>query len=253
MSDFKLIPVMDLFNQKVVHAVRGERRSYEPVSRKFPAYSSDPLHLLKTFYAKFEISTIYIADLNVIQNEMPISPNFRILKKLSLQPEVDIIIDLGIRNEKDIQPYMDLDFNKYILGLETLSTLGTIQNYINMYTADCIILSLDLYKGKMLTNIPNLESSSLEENLKTFQKLGVNSLILLDLYLVGSKEGGIPQLYLKILDNFEGDVFVGGGIKDIKDILNYKEEGFSGVLVGTSLYDGTITETQIKEQLGSNL
>ncbi|MBA7635504.1 hypothetical protein ES703_43108 [subsurface metagenome] len=33
---------------------------------------------------------------------------------------------------------------------------------------------------------------------------------------------------------------MGGGIKNYTDILNIKEQNFSGVLIATALYDGTI-------------
>ena len=45
---------------------------------------------------------------------------------------------------------------------------------------------------------------------------------------------------MDILHNFNGDILVGGGIKNFKDILDYKEKNFSGVLIATALYDGTI-------------
>ncbi|MFX0104936.1 MAG: HisA/HisF-related TIM barrel protein, partial [Candidatus Hodarchaeota archaeon] len=75
---------------------------------------------------------------------------------------------------------------------------------------------------------------------------GIETIILLDLHRVGQKFGGIPPLYLDILRNFKGDVFVGGGIKDYRDLLNYKENNFSGVLIATALYDGTIKIERIK-------
>ncbi len=58
--------------------------------------------------------------------------------------------------------------------------------------------------------------------------------------------GGIPQQYLEIQDSFEGDIYVGGGIKDYKDILNYKNLNFAGVLIATALYDGTINIEKVR-------
>ncbi|MFO8019486.1 MAG: HisA/HisF-related TIM barrel protein [Promethearchaeia archaeon] len=246
MSNFQLIPVMDLLNNKVVHAIRGERKNYKPLDKEFPSYPSNPLELIKKVILKFKITSFYVADLNLIQHNQDKSPNFGFLRKLSSLSEIDILIDLGIRKQKNLLPYVDLNFSKYILGLETLSTLDTLRTCLKQYSPEKIILSLDLYKGNLITNISDMKENSLQQNLKIFENLGVRNLILLDLYRVGSKEGGIPPLYLKILDQAEGEVFVGGGIKNIEDVVRYKKEGFSGVLVGTSLYDGTISGNDIE-------
>jgi uncharacterized protein related to proFAR isomerase len=41
-------------------------------------------------------------------------------------------------------------------------------------------------------------------------------------------------------------VFVGGGIKNLNDILDYKEKNFAGILIATALYDGTIGIENLK-------
>ncbi|GAI69286.1 unnamed protein product, partial [marine sediment metagenome] len=79
------------------------------------------------------------------------------------------------------------------------------------------------------------------------ENLGVEKIILLDLYKVGQKLGGIPQLYQEIRDEFKGNIIVGGGIKDMDDIKLYNRHNFSGVLIGTALHDGTINFDKIRK------
>ena len=69
---------------------------------------------------------------------------------------------------------------------------------------------------------------------------------------MGSKEGGIPALYKEIRKIFQGEIIIGGGIKDLNDIFEYHHFGFSGVLIGTALYDGTITLKEIIQLINKN-
>ncbi|MHA1472686.1 MAG: HisA/HisF-related TIM barrel protein [Promethearchaeota archaeon] len=89
------------------------------------------------------------------------------------------------------------------------------------------------------------------EVINKIEDLGVVNIILLDLFKIGQKLGGIPPLYSKIRQNFNGEILVGGGIKDIQDIKDYKTNKFSGVLIGTALHDGSINIEELRKILKS--
>ena len=250
MSDFKVIPVMDILNQKVVHAIRGDRQNYELINKKYKNLSNEPIKMVKFLTEKYNFSTLYIADLDLIQRNLDLSPNLGIFKKiLENFSQINLIVDLGIKIKKDLNPYVELNFEKYILGLETLRNLNTLKKCLREYSSSQIILSLDLYKSSPITKISELKRRTIFESINLFQNLGVRNLIILDLYRVGSKTGGIPDMYKKIQSIFEGNVYVGGGIKNNDDIINYENEGFSGVLIGTSIYEGTIKPKDLKKYI----
>jgi uncharacterized protein related to proFAR isomerase len=104
-----------------------------------------------------------------------------------------------------------------------------------------------MYKEKVISNAEGIKNKTPIEIVKILGEIGVNNLILLDLYRVGQKIGGIPQQYLKIKDLFKGKVYVGGGIRDLKDLMKYEELSFAGVLIATALYDGTIDIERLRK------
>jgi uncharacterized protein related to proFAR isomerase len=104
-----------------------------------------------------------------------------------------------------------------------------------------------MYNEIIQTNVIEIKNLHPVEIIKKIEDLGVDKIILLDLYKVGQKVGGIPPLYLKIRDNYNGKILVGGGIKDIRDIEMYKHNNFSGVLIGTALHDGTIDIEKLRK------
>ncbi|MFX0060477.1 MAG: HisA/HisF-related TIM barrel protein, partial [Candidatus Heimdallarchaeota archaeon] len=147
---------------------------------------------------------------------------------------------------KEIYQYTRFKIKNLILGLETIKSLEIIRKSLQILSQNKLIISIDLYKGELLSRVNNLKNQDILDIIKKIESLGIRTIILLDLYRVGQKIGGIPQLYLDILSNFNGDILVGGGIKNFKDILDYKEANFSGVLVATALYDGTIDVKKLR-------
>ncbi|MHA2038349.1 MAG: HisA/HisF-related TIM barrel protein [Promethearchaeota archaeon] len=236
MREFKVIPVIDILNSEVVHAIKGERKQYKPLSSKL-FKTPNPLDILNVLTSKFKFKDFYIADLDAIINH---KPNFHLLTKILKIPEINILIDPGIVDIGDILHFSQFDLNKLIIGLETVRNLDVIREAINIIGQEKLILSIDMYKENVISNAKGVKDKNPIEIAKIMEGVGVNKLLLLDLFRVGQKIGGIPLQYLKIQASFGGKIFVGGGIRDYKDLMQYKELNFAGVLIATALYDGTI-------------
>ncbi len=236
MREFKVIPVIDVLNSEAVHAIRGERKKYKPLKSKL-FKTSNPLDILNVLTSNFKFKDFYIADLNAIINR---KPDFRLLTKILKITEINIMIDPGIVDISDILHFSNFNINKLIIGLETVRNLDVIRKAINIVGQNKLVLSIDMYKEKVISNAKGVKDKTPKEIAKIMEGIGVNELLLLDLFRVGQKIGGIPQQYLKIRDSFGGNIFVGGGIRDYTDLIKYKELNFAGVLIATALYDGTI-------------
>jgi phosphoribosylformimino-5-aminoimidazole carboxamide ribotide isomerase len=243
MKDFKIIPVIDILNCKAVHAIKGERAKYRPLkSHLFE--SSDPIAIIRSLKQKFNFIEFYIADLDSIINK---TPNLKILKEVLKIPQIDIILDPGVVDLTDIKYFSEYKIKSLILGLETISSLKIIHQSSQILSENKIIVSIDLYKGQVLSRARDIKNFTPVEIVRKIESSGIKNIILLDLFRVGQKVGGIPLSYLEIVQNFSGNIYVGGGIKNIKDILDYKAQNFSGVLIATALYDGTIEIEELKE------
>ncbi len=236
MKRFKIIPVIDILNSKAVHAKKGERTKYKPL-KSYLFQSSNPVEIIRILRKKYNFELFYIADLDSIMKK---APNFQILKEILKISNIDFILDPGIVDLEDISNFLRFRIKNLILGLETIKNFKTISQSLQILNQNNIIISIDMYNGQILSNAKDIKTQSPIKLIKKFESLGIKKIILLDLFRVGQKIGGIPQLYLDILHNFNGDVYVGGGIKNYIDILNIREQNFSGVLIATALYDGTI-------------
>lgn len=242
MCGFRIIPVIDILNSKAVHAIKGERTKYKPlISELFK--SSDPIEIIKILNHKYNFNEIYLADLDAIIKKIP---NYEIISKVTKVKNLKLILDPGIVKSEDILKFSRFNLKKLILGLETINSFDVIRDSLKIFGIDKIVISVDMFKGKIITKIRDLVNESLLNTIIKLNNLGVRELILLDLFRVGQKLGGIPPLYLKIRDAFDGDILVGGGIKNFNDLTNYNRENFSGVLIATALYDGSINIEKLK-------
>ena len=243
MSHFRIVPVIDLLNSTAVHAIKGDRKNYQPL--KTPLINSaDPLKIIQFLNQKMDFDEFYIADLDSIINK---KPNIKIISKILNISSINIMLDPGIENKKDLMLYSKLKLNKIILGLETINSIKDINECLEILGAKRIIVSIDMYKGNIISRIKNWKHQEPEKIITELENLGIMELILLDLFRVGQKVGGIPQSYLQIQRSFSGNVLVGGGIRDIEDIISLKEENFSGVLIATALYDKSIENDDLKK------
>ncbi|TFG01486.1 MAG: hypothetical protein EU540_03560 [Promethearchaeota archaeon] len=242
MSSFRIIPVIDILDSKAVHAIKGERAKYKPLISKL-INSSDPIEIIKVLKQKFNFREFYIADLDAI---IKYSPNLQLLSTILKIPEIDLILDPGIKDIEDLLKYSKYNIKKLILGLETINDYNVIYEGLRILGKSKLIVSLDMFKGKIISKIKDLRNQNPINVVNKLKRFGVEELILLDLFRVGQKIGGIPQVYLKILKSFKGAVLVGGGIKDLMDLTSYYNNKFSGVLIATALYDGSIKIDKLK-------
>ncbi len=236
MTKFKIIPVIDILNSKAVHAKKGERTKYKPLKSKL-IQSSNPVEIIQLLKKKFGFNDFYVADLDSIIYK---NPNLPILKQILEITDMNVILDPGIVNLEDIYLYSRFDIKSLILGLETLKSFTLIDQSLQILDQNKIIISIDMYNGQILSSAKDIKNQNPLKLIKKIESLGIKNIILLDLFRVGQKIGGIPPLYLDLLHNFTGNIFVGGGIKNYRDILDYKEQNFSGILIATALYDGTV-------------
>lgn len=236
----KVIPVIDILNGIAVHAVRGKRKNYQPLQSTL-TNSVDPLEVAKTF-SNLGFSALYVADLDAIMGG---KINFEILKCITHETSLELMVDLGITDNKTIEEMLTIDISKIIIGTETLSTMNFVKEAVRLYGANRIIVSLDLF-GQEVNVKPDFDGPKTLANLASkFLELGVSQFIVLDLSRVGSGEGVNLEL-LKKVKTKKVQLFSGGGVCSLNDLDELKQVGVSGVLIATALHSGKINVEDLK-------
>ena len=73
-------------------------------------------------------------------------------------------------------------------------------------------------------------------------------MIVLDLLRVGGEEGVNIDFLKKVIAEVDIDVYVGGGVRDIKDLVELKNLGVAGALVATGLHTGNVSVEQLAQE-----
>lgn len=237
----KIIPVIDVLNGVVVNAVRGQRKEYQPL-KSVLTDSVEPAEVAAAFKT-LGFSELYLADLDAILGK---KPNFQLYSKVSKQNGLKMVVDAGVSDIQTAENLLNNGVSKVIIGTETLQTINFIKQAIRQIGVDHIIVSLDM-KGNQVLTKPGFDGSKdALKLLREFRAMGVSQFIVLDLARVGSGEG-VDTAFLKEALSFQsGRVYVGGGVRNVGDLLELKSLGLSGVLLATALHTGRIDVADLK-------
>jgi phosphoribosylformimino-5-aminoimidazole carboxamide ribotide isomerase len=239
----KIIPVIDILNKKVFHAKGGKRNEYQLLKSSL-FESSDPLCVVNKL-EEMGFKDLYLADLDSIINK---KTNYKLLESIRDNSKIDLMVDAGVTAMEHAIRLFKMNVKKVIIGTETLLSLVFLKDAVNIFGKNKIIMSLDLADGKILNRFNLKDQKRPLAFLKTVEDLGVSQIIILDLSRVGSEKGVNNSLIERIIENLNFNVYVGGGIRDIEDLIKLKQLGVSGTLIGTALYSNTINIHDLREK-----
>ena len=238
----KIIPVIDILNGVAVHAVRGRRKEYQPL-KSILCDSADPVAVASAFKT-CGFKELYVADLDAIMGK---SENFSVLEDIAEKTGLRLMVDAGICDLKLARQLFQRKVTKIIIGTETLQNLDFVKEATDSFGSGKVIVSLDLKAGKVLSKSESLQSMSALELACKLQGVGVGELIVLDLARVGSGEGVELALLEQVLKKVNMRVLVGGGIRNVADLVKLKELGVHGALIATALHSGKITVNELRK------
>jgi phosphoribosylformimino-5-aminoimidazole carboxamide ribotide isomerase len=222
----RCIYVLDILNGAVVHAVRGERNRYEPItSYSKIVSSSEPLDILHELHPR----EVYVADLDQITGR---GENFEIIEKISALAKT--MADTGASKASDLDRLPASVCP--ILGTETAS----FQLMEEVALQREMVASLDMKDRKVLSREPMHANQTPLEFLQRLNHLQLAGVILLELDRVGTSSGLDRAFLEEAIAVSQHPLILGGGVKDEEDLRALEEMGFSGALVATAVHNGSI-------------
>ena len=241
----KVIPVLDILNGLAVHAVRGLRSEYQPL-KSVLCNSTEPIDIALAF-ENFGFTELYVADLDAISGKNQV---FSKVKQIAGGTGLRLMVDAGVSNLARAEELLRRGASKVIVGTETLSTVGFVEETIRFLGKERVVVSIDMKNGQLLGRFNVGKPANPLELLKAFQDMGLGEVILLDLARVGSQEGVNTAFLEEVLKELDLKVLVGGGVRYLKDLLELKDMGVSGVLLATALHSGAV---KVEELVRSGL
>jgi phosphoribosylformimino-5-aminoimidazole carboxamide ribotide isomerase len=239
----KIIPVIDILNGTVVHAVKGQRHNYRPLE-SILFKSKEPLEVAKGFKA-LGFNELYVADLDAI---IDCSTDFGFFKHIAEETGLSLMVDAGVTSIDRAQKLFESNVSKLIIGTETLQSKNFVAQAVEIFGSSRVVVSLDLRGDQILVKLGFDGCLSPVCLMQDFKEMGISQVIVLDLARVGSGEGVNTDFLKKVIADVGVDVYVGGGVRDINDLVDLRNLGVSGALIATALHTGKITHAQLKQE-----
>jgi phosphoribosylformimino-5-aminoimidazole carboxamide ribotide isomerase len=233
----RVIPVIDLKGGVAVHAVRGERERYRPLSSRL-VDGSDPVLVTRAVRDRLGLDELYVADLDAIAGG-PGHPELL----AALAREARVMVDAGAADADAVAGLLDLGAARVVIGTETLPG---VEAFARLPDAP-LVVSLDLRAGRVLSPDPALAELDPGEALARLAEAGAHEAIVLDLARVGSGAGPDVALLRELHARLPAlELLAGGGVRDVCDLRALAEAGAAGALVATALHGGAIGATELQ-------
>jgi phosphoribosylformimino-5-aminoimidazole carboxamide ribotide isomerase len=233
----RVIPVIDLKGGVAVHAVRGERESYRPLTSRI-ADGSDPVVVSRAVRERLGLDELYVADLDAIGGERGHPETLAALAR-----EARVMVDAGAATPDAVSRLRELGAARVVIGTETLPNVDALARLPD----GPLVVSLDLRAGRVISPDPALTRLDPAEALSRLADAGAREAIVLDLARVGSGEGPDVALLAELHACLpELELLAGGGVRDAGDLRALADAGAAGALVGTALHRGTIGSAELQ-------
>jgi phosphoribosylformimino-5-aminoimidazole carboxamide ribotide isomerase len=225
----QIVPVIDLMGGLVVHARRGERERYQPLSSTL-CQGAEPLTVVEALLGLYPFPALYIADLDAIQGRGDHAAVVAAIRRA--HPALQIWLDAAVTDRNAFEALTARALCVPVIGSESLRSIA----WLAELAPQASILSLDHRDGE------RLGPSELWQQ----PQLWPQRVLAMNLRRVGGAEGPDLDLIRTLQQTRPGvQVFAAGGVRDMRDIDVLRGSGAAGALVATALHSGAISSTAL--------
>jgi phosphoribosylformimino-5-aminoimidazole carboxamide ribotide isomerase len=225
-----VIPAIDLIGGKCVRLIQGD------YNRQIN-YEDDPVKQAKQFISA-GAKWLHIVDLEAAKLGRPVNTNS--VRAICALGQLKVELGGGIRDEASIKQMLEIGVERVIIGTKAVSDFDWFSDMAEKFPGK-LVLGLDARGSKVATDGWTQDS---RQNLLDFAadaaKLPLAAIIYTDIERDGMMTGPNLERTKALVEAMEVPVIASGGVKEIADIKTVAEIGVAAVIVGRSLYEGTL-------------
>jgi phosphoribosylformimino-5-aminoimidazole carboxamide ribotide isomerase len=242
----QVIGVVDLLSGRAVHARAGQREHYQPVSEVGGSAieSGRATAVAREYVERLGLTGLYVADLDAILGR----PAQEAIVGELVAFGVPLWLDAGATTLASARRGLGLGARRVVIGLETLTSFGSLREICEGVGGGSVAFSLDLRMGEPIVSGVGIQPGEAPQNLAVRAvEAGADAVIVIDLARVGTGQG-IDWALVTRLRRAAPDVtlLVGGGVRSVDDLLRLSDAGCDAALVATALHDGRLTADDVE-------
>ena len=230
-----LIPAIDLKDGRCVRLRQGDLQDAT-------IFSENPVTVAEQWYDQ-GARRLHLVDLNGAVAGKP--KNEDVIRAIvrAVGDDIPVQIGGGIRDLDTIERYLDFGIEYIIIGTAAVKDPGFLQDACSAFPGN-IIVGLDAKDGKVATDgWSKLTKHDVLDLGRKFEDYGVESIIYTDIGRDGMLTGVNIEATVRLAQHVKIPVIASGGVTDLKDIealCEIEAEGVEGVILGRSIYEGTL-------------
>ena len=234
----RIIPAIDILGGKCVRLTRGDFSTKK-------VYNDDPLEVAKEMEDN-GIRYLHLVDLDGTKSKMIV--HYRILEKIASQTSLEIDFGGGIRSYNDLRIAFGSGARQVTAGSIAHSSPALVLEWLSKFGNEKIILGADSKDSKITINGWQKESESdVISYISDYCSKGIKYAICTDVEKDGLLEGPATDLYREIISAVKVDLIASGGISSLDDIIDIKEAGCEGAIIGKAIYEGKIKLKELRD------
>ncbi|MBE7661158.1 1-(5-phosphoribosyl)-5-[(5-phosphoribosylamino)methylideneamino]imidazole-4-carboxamide isomerase [Tenacibaculum finnmarkense] len=234
----RIIPAIDIIDGKCVRLTKGDYATKK-------IYNENPLEVAKEFEDN-GIEYLHLVDLDGAKSQHIV--NYKILEQIASKTNLKIDFGGGLKSDEDLRIAFENGASQITGGSIAVKNPEIFTGWLAKYGADKIILGADCIQRKIATH-GWLETSEVDvvDFIKKYEKLGVKNTICTDVAKDGMLQGASVDLYKEILSKSDVNLIASGGVASIDDLIELKEIGCEGAILGKAIYEGYISLKELQK------
>ncbi|MFV0635903.1 1-(5-phosphoribosyl)-5-[(5-phosphoribosylamino)methylideneamino]imidazole-4-carboxamide isomerase [Mitsuokella sp. WILCCON 0060] len=228
-----IFPAIDIRGGKCVRLLKGD-------FDKETVFSDQPEEMAKKWQAQ-GAEFLHLVDLDGALKGK--SQNLATVEKILAAVDIPVELGGGIRTMENIDDVLKLGVRRVILGSVAVRNPELVKEACAKY-GDRIVVGIDAKDGIVAVDgwgvSGDVEATVLAKEMK---KAGVKTIIYTDISRDGTLAGVNVEATAKLARESGVNIVASGGVKsidDIKALKPYEKDGIEGVIVGKSIYMGTL-------------
>lgn len=231
-SDFEVVPAVDVQDGEVVQLVGGERGT----GKRY----GDPVEAAER-WIDAGARTLHLVDLDGAFEGERVNADAIEAVVRSVPEEIGLQLGGGIRTAEGARDLLDLGLDRVILGTAAVET-PEIVAAIDETHPGSVVVSLDAKDGEVVVS-GWTEGTGLDpaEAAVRYEELGAGAILFTNVDVEGQLEGIDREAVQGVVEAVDIPVIASGGVASVDDVVALKEAGAAAVVVGTALYEGEFT------------
>jgi phosphoribosyl isomerase A len=232
MKQLQLLPAIDIQSGQVIQSKNLSTSNI----------SGTPHQVFDYFVSK-GTKWIHLVDLDAAYST---GDNSDLIKNLTTANDVEIQLSGGIINQASLSNALEAKAKWINLSTGALTDMDWVKETLDLYP-DRVCVSLDVVDERLIARGSGMVVGDLWKYLEELNKSGCKRFVVTDNKTDGKMTGPNFDLLAKVSDQSGAAIIASGGVSNLSDLVELRQMGLEGVIVGKALYEGGLDLTAALE------